>query len=53
MSTLRDQVLTDAELLIKSIKRFDYGSAFDYASSVRDSLLKLLEDEMYKGNNND
>lgn len=53
MNTSRDKLLTDLEILKRSVDAHNYATAYDYACSVRDDLLKLLEDEMYKGNNND
>lgn len=50
---LRARVLEDSRSLISSIERYDYNNAYRNAKAVCENLLLLLEEEMYKGNNND
>ena len=50
---LHDLALEDARNAVASIQRHDYENAYRNAKSVCENLLKLLEEEMYKGNNND
>lgn len=51
--SLHDLALEDARTAVASIQRHDYENAYSNAKAVCENLLKLLEDEMYKGNNND
>lgn len=50
---LRARVLEDSRSLVSSIERYDYENAYRNAKTIRENLLLLLEEEMYKGNNND
>ncbi len=50
---LHSLVLDDAKALIESIERYDHDNAYRNAKAVCENLLLLLEEEMYKGNNND
>lgn len=43
----------DANDAVKSIKRHDYDNAYRNAKAMCENLLLLLEEEMYRGNNND
>lgn len=42
----------DANDAVKSIKRHDYDNAYRNAKAMCENLLKLLEEEMYKDNDN-
>lgn len=50
---LHDLALEDAKSAVTSIERHDYDNAYRNAKAVCENLLLLLEEEMYKGNNND
>lgn len=50
---LHDLALEDAKSAVASIERHDYDNAYRNAKAVCENLLLLLEDEMYRGNNND
>ena len=50
---LHDLALEDARTAVSSIQRLDYDNAYRNAKAVCENLLLLLEEEMYKGNNND
>lgn len=50
---LHDLALEDAKSTVASIERHDYDNAYRNAKAVCENLLLLLEEEMYKGNNND
>lgn len=50
---LHDLALEDAKSAVASIERHDYDNAYRNAKAVCENLLLLLEEEMYKGNNND
>lgn len=50
---LHDLALEDARNAVASIERHDYENAYRNAKAVCENLLKLLEEEMYRGNNND
>lgn len=50
---LHDLALEDARTAVASIERLDYDNAYRNAKAVCESLLKILEEEMYRGNNND
>lgn len=50
---LRARVLDDSRSLVSSIERYDYENAYRNAKAAYENLLLLLEEEMYKGNNND
>ena len=50
---MHENALNNAESLVQSILRHDYDSAYNYTKKIQETLLKLLEDEMYKGSNND
>lgn len=50
---LHDLALEDAKSAVASIERHDYDNAYHNAKAVCENLLLLLEEEMYKGNNND
>ena len=50
---LHSLVLDDAKALVESIERYDHDNAYRNAKAVCENLLLLLEEEMYKGNNND
>lgn len=45
-------VLKDARSAVASIERHDYNNAYRNAKAVCENLLKLLEEEMYKKNDN-
>ena len=49
---LHDLVLEDARNTVASIDRHDYDNAYRNAKAVCENLLKLLEEEMYKDNDN-
>ncbi|MBP5597705.1 MAG: hypothetical protein J6Y02_20205 [Pseudobutyrivibrio sp.] len=50
---LHSLALEDAKSAVASIERLDYDNAYCNAKAVCENLLLLLEEEMYKGNNND
>lgn len=50
---LHDLALEDAKSAVASIERHDYENAYRNAKAVCENLLLLIEEEMYKGNNND
>jgi len=49
---LHDLVLEDARSAVASIERHDYDNAYRNAKAVCENLLLLLEEEMYKDNDN-
>ena len=49
---LHDLALNDAKALIESIERYDHDNAYRNAKAVCENLLLLLEEEMYKDNDN-
>lgn len=51
--SLHDLALEDARLAVASIQRLDYDNAYRNAKAACENLLLLIEEEMYKGNNND
>lgn len=50
---LHKLALEDARTAVASIQRLDYENAYRNAKAVCENLLLLLEEEMYRGNNND
>lgn len=50
---LHDLALEDAKSAVASIERHGYENAYRNAKAVCENLLLLLEEEMYKGSNND
>ena len=49
---LHDLALEDARNAVASIERHDYENAYRNAKAVCENLLLLLEEEMYKDNDN-
>ena len=49
---LHDLALEDAKSAVTSIERHDYENAYRNAKVVCENLLLLLEEEMYKDNDN-
>ena len=49
---LHSLVLDDAKALVESIERYDHDNAYRNAKAVCENLLLLLEEEMYKDNDN-
>ena len=53
LQQLHTLIELDANDAVKSIKRHDYDNAYRNAKAMCENLLLILEEEMYKGNNND
>lgn len=51
--SLHKLALEDARTAVASIQRLDYDNAYRNVKAVCENLLLLIEEEMYKGNNND
>lgn len=49
---LRARILEDSRSLISSVERYDYDNAYRNSKAVCENLLLLLEEEMYKENDN-
>jgi len=50
---LHNLALEDARTAVASIERHDHENAYKSAKALCENLLLLIEEEMYKGNNND
>lgn len=53
MATLRDIALDDAKEVVRYLERQEYNNAYTSAKATCELIMQLIEDEMYKGNNND
>lgn len=51
--TLAQTIKDDANDLINAANRQDWQQVYDTAKAIMDNSLTLLEEEMYRGNNND
>ena len=51
--TLAQTIKDDANDLVNAANRQDWQQVYDIAKAITDNSLTLLEEEMYRGNNND